>query len=119
MSTYLRNTWYVAALSPEIGREPKAIRILGEAVVLYRTQAGAAVARADGEILHARQFGARHLQHIGAGLVGCTRLPGGQRVQGRTACTHHALEHAAHLGREAGVVDVQIGHRGVVFQRVT
>ena len=47
MSTYLRNTWYVAALSPEIGREPKAIRILGEAVVLYRTQAGAAVALED------------------------------------------------------------------------
>ena len=47
MSTYLRNTWYVAALSLEVGREPKAIRILGEAVVLYRTQAGAAVALED------------------------------------------------------------------------
>ena len=47
MSTYLRNTWYVAALSPEVGREPKAIRILGEAVVLYRTQAGDAVALED------------------------------------------------------------------------
>ena len=45
--TFLKNTWYVAALSPEVGREPKAIRILGEAVVLYRTQAGAAVALED------------------------------------------------------------------------
>ena len=41
MSTYLRNNWYVAALSPEIGREPKPVLILGEAVVLYRTEAGA------------------------------------------------------------------------------
>jgi len=44
---FLKNAWYVAALSPEVGREPKAVRLLGEAVVLYRTQDGAAVALED------------------------------------------------------------------------
>ena len=47
MKTYLRNTWYVAALSPEVGRVPKAIKVLGEAVVLYRTSNGTAVALED------------------------------------------------------------------------
>ena len=40
MSQFLKNAWYVAALSTEIGRAPKAVRLLGEAVVLYRMQSG-------------------------------------------------------------------------------
>jgi len=47
MSTYLKNTWYVAALSPEVGRNLKAVRLLGEAIVLYRMQDGTAVALED------------------------------------------------------------------------
>jgi len=47
MSGFLRNTWYVAALSREVGREPRAVRILGEAIVLYRTRDGAPVALED------------------------------------------------------------------------
>ncbi len=47
MSNYLRNTWYVAALSPEIGRSLKPIKVLGEAIVLYRTQDGQPVALED------------------------------------------------------------------------
>ena len=47
MSSFLRNAWYVAALSPEIGRTLQAVRLLGEAIVLYRTQDGAPVALED------------------------------------------------------------------------
>ncbi|MEO8546391.1 MAG: aromatic ring-hydroxylating dioxygenase subunit alpha, partial [Burkholderiaceae bacterium] len=47
MSTYLRNTWYVAALSPDIGRALKPVKLLGEAIVLYRTEDGKAVALED------------------------------------------------------------------------
>jgi len=47
MSEYLRNTWYVAALSPEIGRVLKPVKLLGEAIVLYRTEDGKPVALED------------------------------------------------------------------------
>ncbi len=44
---YLRNTWYVAALSGEVNRNLKPLRILGEDIVIYRTQAGKPVALED------------------------------------------------------------------------
>lgn len=44
---YVKNAWYVIAWSEEITREPLARTILEEEVVLYRTEAGAAVALAD------------------------------------------------------------------------
>jgi len=47
MSQFLKNAWYVAALSTEIGRAPKAVRLLGEAVVLYRMQSGLPAALED------------------------------------------------------------------------
>ena len=47
MSHFLRNSWYVAALSPAVGRSLQAIRILGESIVLYRTQDNAPVALED------------------------------------------------------------------------
>jgi len=47
MSHYLRNTWYVAALSVDVGRALKPVRLLCEAVVLYRTEGGQAVALED------------------------------------------------------------------------
>ena len=37
---FLRNYWYVAACEHEIGREPLGRMILGEPVVLFRTEAG-------------------------------------------------------------------------------
>ena len=45
--TYLRNCWYVACLSKEVGRQPKAVRLLEEAVVLYRREDGSPVALED------------------------------------------------------------------------
>ena len=44
---YLRNTWYVAALSGEIDRRLKPLRILGENIVFYRTGSGKPVALED------------------------------------------------------------------------
>jgi phenylpropionate dioxygenase-like ring-hydroxylating dioxygenase large terminal subunit len=43
----LRNHWYVAAWSSELGRQPLARLILDEAIVLYRGRDGAPVALAD------------------------------------------------------------------------
>lgn len=44
---YLRNAWYVAALSGDIDRALKPLRILGENVVFYRTKSGRPVALED------------------------------------------------------------------------
>lgn len=44
---YLRNTWYVAAWDHEITRAPKQIKVLGEKIVTYRTEAGNPVALMD------------------------------------------------------------------------
>ena len=44
---FLRNSWYVAALSAEIKAELGTLRILGEDIVLYRTGSGEPVALED------------------------------------------------------------------------
>ena len=44
---YLRNAWYVAALSGEVDRHLKSLRILGEDIVFYRTLAGGPAALED------------------------------------------------------------------------
>ena len=41
---YPRSQWYIGAFSHEVGRTPMERTLLGEPVVFYRTQAGAAVA---------------------------------------------------------------------------
>jgi phenylpropionate dioxygenase-like ring-hydroxylating dioxygenase large terminal subunit len=47
MTSFVRDQWYVAAYSHEVGRELLARTILGEPLVLYRTEEGAPVALAD------------------------------------------------------------------------
>lgn len=47
MSHFLKNAWYVAALSPDVDRNLKPVRLLSEAIVLYRTQDGRPVALED------------------------------------------------------------------------
>ena len=47
MSSFLINAWYVAALSPTVGRTLQAVRMLGESIVLYRTQDHTPVALED------------------------------------------------------------------------
>lgn len=44
---FLRNTWYVAAWSKDIGRQPVGKRYLDEPVMLYRKESGEIVAMAD------------------------------------------------------------------------
>lgn len=44
---FLRNSWYVAAWEQDVGRTPLQRWIVGEPIVLYRTEDGAAVALAD------------------------------------------------------------------------
>ncbi len=45
--TFLRNAWYAAAWSSEVGREPLARTFLNEKVVLYRKEDGGVVALGD------------------------------------------------------------------------
>ena len=47
MTTFIRNAWYVAAWSKEVGRSLFKRRILGEPVVLYRKQDGTPAALID------------------------------------------------------------------------
>ena len=44
---YLRKSWYVAAWSKEVAERPLGRRLLGEPIVLFRTEAGEVVALAD------------------------------------------------------------------------
>ena len=44
---FLRNAWYVAALSRDVARTPVAARLLGDEVVLFRKQDGRPVALED------------------------------------------------------------------------
>ncbi|HEY0359512.1 MAG TPA: Rieske 2Fe-2S domain-containing protein, partial [Mycobacteriales bacterium] len=48
MTTFVRDQWYVAAYTHEVGREEILGRtILGEPIAFYRTEGGEAVALAD------------------------------------------------------------------------
>ncbi|MDX3895571.1 aromatic ring-hydroxylating dioxygenase subunit alpha [Pusillimonas sp.] len=44
---FLLNTWYVVALSEEVDRTPRAIRVCNEPLVLYRTEDGRVVSMQD------------------------------------------------------------------------
>src|SRR4051812_26504091 len=47
MANFLRNAWYMAGWAGELGREPLARRLVGEAIVLYRKENGDPVALQD------------------------------------------------------------------------
>src|SRR5271167_4773848 len=47
MTTYLKNTWYVAAWAAEVGDTLLARQFLDEPIVMFRDQAGRAVALHD------------------------------------------------------------------------
>ena len=87
---YLKEAWYVAAWDHEVGRELRAVRILGESLVLYRTDAGEPVAL-ENACPHRKlplSMGRLKLDHIECGYHGltfdktgsCTRIPGVKRV---------------------------------------
>jgi len=100
---FLRNHWYVAASDTEIGRQPFGRMILGEPVVLFRTEAGTPVALED-------RCAHRHLPLSMGKLVGdtlqchyhglrwgadgrCVRIPGQEHIpQGAKVRTYPLVE---------------------------
>lgn len=72
---FVRNCWYVAGFSPELGQGPLARRICGQPVVLFRDQAGRAAALED------------RCWHRGVPLSA-----GGQCEAGIIRCPYHGLE---------------------------
>jgi phenylpropionate dioxygenase-like ring-hydroxylating dioxygenase large terminal subunit len=87
---FLRNAWYVAAWDHEVTRELSAVRIIGDSIVLYRTEAGEPVALEDacphrklplsmGRIVGDEvECGYHGMVFDRAGS--CTRIPGVKRV---------------------------------------
>ena len=87
---FLRNYWYVGAYSDEVTCEPLGRVLLGEPVVLYRTEAGAPVALEDrcahrllplsmGKVIgDAIQCHYHALEFDGTGA--CVRIPGQERI---------------------------------------
>ena len=87
---FLRNYWYVAATDAEIGRKPLGRMILGQPIVLFRTEDGTPVAFEDrcahrhlplsmgkliGDVLQCHYHGLRF------GVDGrCVRIPGQDRI---------------------------------------
>ena len=87
---FLRNAWYVAAWDHEVGRSLKPVTMLGDAIVLYRTEAGAAVALEDA-CPHRKlplSMGRLKGDEVECGYHGltfdcagaCTRVPGAERI---------------------------------------
>jgi phenylpropionate dioxygenase-like ring-hydroxylating dioxygenase large terminal subunit len=82
MIDFVRNQWYVAAYGTEVGRDLLARTVLGEPLVCYRTEDGAAVVLAD-RCVH-RRFPLSHSRLDGDNVVcgyhGFTYDPGGACV---------------------------------------
>jgi len=82
MTALIRNQWYVAAYSEEVGEPLLGRTILGEPLVLYRTQDGTAVALAD-RCVHRRyplSLSGRDGDRIVCGYHGFTYEPSGACV---------------------------------------
>jgi len=78
----VRDQWYIAAFSHEVGRELVGRTVLGEPIVLYRTQAGEPVALAD-RCVHRRyplSLSTLDGDSIVCGYHGFTYEPGGTCV---------------------------------------
>src|SRR4051812_16089477 len=81
-STFARNQWYVAAYPYEIDEGLLGRTVLGEPLVLYRTEAGVAVALAD-RCVHRRfplSMSRRDGDRIVCGYHGFTYEPSGACV---------------------------------------
>ena len=79
MTAFVRNQWYVAAYSEEVGDDLLARTILGEPIVLYRIQDGTAVGLAD-RCVHRRyplSLSRRDGDRIVCGYHGFTYEPSG------------------------------------------
>jgi phenylpropionate dioxygenase-like ring-hydroxylating dioxygenase large terminal subunit len=70
MTSFVRNQWYVAAYSHEVGRELFSRTICGEPVLLWRTEAGEAKAMAD-RCVHRRFPLSQHPSRLEGDQVVC------------------------------------------------
>jgi vanillate O-demethylase monooxygenase subunit len=68
MTSYLRNAWYAAAWSQEVGRQLLRRVIMDEAIVFFRKEDGTAVALSN---RCAHRFGPLHLGKLEADTVSC------------------------------------------------
>ncbi|HZZ03918.1 aromatic ring-hydroxylating dioxygenase subunit alpha [Paraburkholderia sp.] len=90
MSTFVKNAWYVAAWSNDVGRQLLARTILGEQVVLYRREDGTPAALVDRcpHKLAPLSLGELKGDHVQCGYHGmtfdcsgaCVRVPGQQNI---------------------------------------
>jgi phenylpropionate dioxygenase-like ring-hydroxylating dioxygenase large terminal subunit len=90
MSTFVKNAWYVAAWSSEVGRQLLSRTILGEQVVLYRREDGTPAALVDRcpHKLAPLSLGELKGDHVQCGYHGmtfdcsgaCIRVPGQQNI---------------------------------------
>jgi phenylpropionate dioxygenase-like ring-hydroxylating dioxygenase large terminal subunit len=99
---FLRNAWYVAAWDHEVGEAPKAVRLLGEDIVLFRRTDGRVAALEDacphrrlplsmGRVQGDRiECGYHGMTFDGSGA--CTRVPGGGRIPAAARVRAYPLE---------------------------
>lgn len=104
---FLKNAWYVVAWDHEVGRDLRPITVLGERIVLYRTEAGDAVALEDA-CPHRKlplSMGRLRGDEVECGYHGlvfdcsgrCTHMPGveivppGARVRGYPLASRYGL----------------------------
>ncbi|MBS0367065.1 MAG: aromatic ring-hydroxylating dioxygenase subunit alpha [Proteobacteria bacterium] len=87
---FLKNAWYVAAWEHEVAHQLLAVQIIGQRLVLYRTDAGAPVALEDA-CAHRKlplSMGTLQGDHIQCGYHGleynmtgrCIRIPGASKI---------------------------------------
>jgi phenylpropionate dioxygenase-like ring-hydroxylating dioxygenase large terminal subunit len=99
---FLHNAWYVAAWDHEIGRTLTPVRMLDQALVLYRTQAGGVAALEDA-CPHRKlplSMGRLKGDEVECGYHGltfdtggtCTRVPGAERIPHRACVRSYPVE---------------------------
>ena len=99
---YLRNTWYVAAWDSEIDRTPRQIKVLGEKIVVFRTEAGDPVALIDACPHRKLPLSRGRIKgdHIECGYHGltfdcsgsCVRIPGQEHIPAATNIHSYPVE---------------------------
>lgn len=98
---FLRNHWYVAALSAELETKPLSRQILGEHIAIYRTESGEAVALADqcphrgyplslGTVVGERLVCGYHGFTFDCSGT-CVAVPGQDRIPGRADVRRYVL----------------------------
>ncbi len=99
---FLHNAWYVAAWDHEVGRSLTPVRMLDQALVLYRTQAGSVAALEDACPHRKLPLSMGRLQgdQVECGYHGltfdatgtCTRVPGAERIPHRACVRSYPVE---------------------------